>query len=90
MTSTRLVSGVIDAWLAAGLPANSPLDVAKVTAGVLCQHGMNGKSMYVEGGRAWEIEDNLDRLEPQWLGEEPSKSLAKGQEVLGDGTDWNG
>jgi hypothetical protein len=44
--------------------------------------------MYVEGGRAWEIEKNLDRLEPQWLGEEPARSLARGQAVLGSGMDW--
>jgi hypothetical protein len=44
--------------------------------------------MYVEGGRAWEIEKNLDWLEPQWLGEEPARSLARGQAVLGSGMDW--
>lgn len=40
--------------------------------------------MYVAGGRAWEIEGDLDRLEPQWLGEEPSRTLTLGQEVLKD------
>ena len=84
-----MVTGIQDAWLRAGLPANTPLDVAKVMAGVLCKEELNGKSMYVEGGRAWEIEENLDRLEPQWLGEEPSQSLARGQAVLGDGKDWS-
>lgn len=49
---------------------------------------LNGKSMYVEGGQAWEIEANINRLEPQWLGEEPSRSLVKGQAVLADGSDW--
>lgn len=86
---TYLVRGIEDSWFAAGLPANTSLDVAKVTAGMICDSDMNGKSMYVEGGRAWEIEDNLDRLEPQWLGDEPSRSLARGQEVLGDGTEWS-
>jgi hypothetical protein len=50
---------------------------------VACESNMNGKGIYVEGGRGWEIEDNINRLEPQWLGEEPSKSLAKGQQLLG-------
>ncbi|KAL3478508.1 hypothetical protein BJX99DRAFT_224248, partial [Aspergillus californicus] len=88
MTATGMVVGVQDGWLKAGMPVNSPMDVAKVTAAVLGDASLNGKSMYVEGGRAWEIEDNINRLEPQWLGEEPSKSLAKGQAVLGSGSNW--
>ena len=46
--------------------------------------GLNGKAFYVEGGRAWEVEDGINRLEPEWLGEEQSKSLAKGQATLGN------
>lgn len=83
-----MADGVCEGWVKAGLPLNTPLDVAKVTAGLLVDSSLNGKAMYVEGGRAWEIEGNLDRLEPQWLGEEPSRSLAKGQAVLGQGMDW--
>lgn len=55
-----------------------------MAAGVLVDDSLNGTSMYVEGGRAWEIEANLDRLEPQWLGEVPAKTLAQGQKVLKD------
>ncbi|KAJ5887732.1 hypothetical protein N7495_007773 [Penicillium taxi] len=88
MTHTGMVSGIQDAWFKAGLPVNAPKDVAMVAAGLIVDEKLNGKSMYVEGGRAWEIEDNIDRLEPQWLGEEASKSLAKGQAVLEDGSDW--
>lgn len=88
MTTTGMVGGIQRAWINADLPINSPMDVAKVTAGLLVDPQLNGKSMYVEGGRAWEIETNIDRLEPQWLGEEPSRSLAKGQAVLADGSDW--
>ncbi|KAL4772944.1 hypothetical protein BDW60DRAFT_216162 [Aspergillus nidulans var. acristatus] len=88
MTTTVMVKGIQDGWIKAGLPMNSPMDVARITAAVLGDATLNGTSMYVEGGRAWEIEANLDRLEPAWLGEEPSKSLAKGQAVLGSGMDW--
>ena len=83
-----MVAGIEEAWHKANLPTNRPLDVAKVIAGVVSSAELNGTSMYVEGGRAWEIERNLDRLQPQWLGEEPSRSLEKGQAVLGDGMDW--
>lgn len=88
MTTTGMVKGIQDGWFKAGLPVNTPMDVAKITAGLLVEPELNGKSMYVEGGRGWEIEGNLDRLEPQWLGEEPSRSLAKGQAVLADGSGW--
>ncbi|KGO74191.1 hypothetical protein PITC_084380 [Penicillium italicum] len=44
--------------------------------------------MFIEGGRAWEIELNIDRLETEWLGEVPSKVLAWGQELLDDGSIW--
>lgn len=75
-------------WRAAGLPINEPVDVARIIAGVACDPEMNGKAIYVEGGRGWEIEDNINRLESQWLGEEQALSLARGQEVLGAGMDW--
>ncbi|KAL4871485.1 hypothetical protein BDV12DRAFT_206229 [Aspergillus spectabilis] len=88
MTTTAMVKGVQEGWVKAGLPINSPMDVARVMAAVLGDNGLNGTSMYVEGGRAWEIEGGLDRLESQWLGEEPARSLARGQVVLGSGGDW--
>ncbi|PYH38822.1 putative 3-hydroxyacyl-CoA dehydrogenase [Aspergillus neoniger CBS 115656] len=66
-------------WMTQTHPA-----VAQVAAGVLVDDSLNGTSMYVEGGRAWEIEANLDRLEPQWLGEAPARTLAQGQKVLKD------
>ncbi|KAL4927996.1 putative 3-hydroxyacyl-CoA dehydrogenase [Aspergillus undulatus] len=88
MTTTAMVKGVQDGWFKAGLPVNSPMDVAMVIGKVLGDTELNGTSMYVEGGRAWEIEANIDRLEPQWLGEEPSRSLARGQAVLGSGSNW--
>ena len=88
MTDTALCSGIEKDWKRANLPVNTPLDVGRIMAGVVCQAGLNGKAMYVEGGRGWEIEDNIDRLEPQWLGVEQSETLKKGQQVLGDGRNW--
>jgi len=88
MTATAIVAGIEEEWYKAKLPVNQPVDVAKVIIDVTRSEGLNGKAMYIEGGRAWEVEDNLNRLEPQWMGEEPSRSLAKGQELLGNGTGW--
>ncbi|MCJ1400544.1 hypothetical protein MMC11_003750 [Xylographa trunciseda] len=88
MTATAIVAGIEEEWYKAKLPVNQPVDVAKVIMNVTRSEGLNGKAMYIEGGRAWEIEDNINRLEPQWMGEEPSRTLAKGQELLGNGTGW--
>ncbi|GES59640.1 putative 3-hydroxyacyl-CoA dehydrogenase [Aspergillus terreus] len=84
MTATRsgVPKKVGDRWAKEGLPISTPQEVALVSAGVLADDSLHGTSMYVEGGRAWEIEDNITRLEPQWLGEEPSRTLALGQKVL--------
>ena len=84
MTDTVMVSGFSEACKAEGLPVNSPSDVANIVLGVTCQAHLNGKSIWVEGGRGWEVEDNIDRLEPQWLGEEASLSLTRGQALLGE------
>ena len=48
----------------------------------------NGRAVFVEGGRGWDIEEGISATEPIWLGEKVSSTLAHGQEVLGNGTDW--
>lgn len=51
--------------------------------------GLNGGALFVEGGRAWEVEQGIDRTQPQWMGEELSKEFLRGQEVLGSGDKWS-
>ncbi|PLN77179.1 3-hydroxyacyl-CoA dehydrogenase [Aspergillus taichungensis] len=86
MTQSRsvLTKSVEDSWNKEGLPISTYQEVARVSAGVLGDSSLNGTSMFVEGDRAWEIERNIDRLEPQWLGKEPSRALGMGQTVLRD------
>lgn len=49
-----------------------------------------GKILWIAGGEAYEIEDSIQALEPQWLGEENSRVLAKGQGYLASqGTSWD-
>lgn len=88
MTQTDGIKKIEYQWREANLPINSPSQVAHISTAMLADTSLNGKSMFVEGGRAWEIEQNVDRLESQWLGEAPSKALAAGQELLGDGAIW--
>lgn len=100
---TRLVKGIEKGWAERGLPENEPEDVARSI--VLCataNRGQDrqihkgakmpfaGKILWISGGEAYEIEDSIQALEPQWLGEENSKILAKGQEYLASqGTSWD-
>lgn len=84
-----------DDWLKAGLPSNEPEDVAEAI--LICATANRGdgghthknavlpfvgKTVWVGGGRSYEIEDRIQALEPQWLGEENSRILAEGQRFL--------
>ena len=58
--------------------------MAAVIADLLCCKDLNGKVIYVAGGRAWEIQDAIDGLESQWLGVEQSAEYARGNQVYKD------
>lgn len=88
VTQTEAMKKIEQQWKKASLPTNTTREVSTVATGMLADASLNGTSMFVEGGRAWEIEGNIERLEAQWLGEAPSKSLAAGQELLDDGAIW--
>lgn len=88
VTQTESTKKIEAQWKNADLPTNTPDEVATVATGVLNDQSLNGTSMFVEGGRAWEIEHNIDRLESEWLGEAPSKVLGLGQQLLADGAIW--
>ena len=84
MTDTALAGSLPALFSAHDMAVNKAEDVGKVIVDVTQSKGLNGKNFYVEGGRAWEVEDNIDRLEPQWLGEQCSKDLARIGKLLGD------
>ncbi|KAI5271466.1 putative 3-hydroxyacyl-CoA dehydrogenase [Aureobasidium subglaciale] len=88
MTETRMVKGIDADWREAGLPRNKAIDVARVIAGAMVADSLNGEALYVEGGRAWGIEEGIEQTQPQWMGEKQSKDFQKGQEVLGTGDNW--
>ncbi len=44
--------------------------------------------MYIEGGRAWNIEAGLMALKPQWIGEKQNSDLDKGTLLMGSGEHW--
>ncbi|KAJ5779886.1 hypothetical protein N7457_007606 [Penicillium paradoxum] len=88
VTQTDSIQKVETQWRGADLPINTPDQVATVATGVLVDQSLSGTSMFVEAGRAWEIEQNITRLESEWLGEAPSEVLALGQRLLDDGSVW--
>jgi hypothetical protein len=65
MTVTRLVAGVEGLWEKAGLPSNTPKDIAIIMLGVIKDSSLNGEAIYVEGGRGWKLEENKIKLRPQ-------------------------
>jgi len=101
MTDTGMVDGIRETWKKEGLPVNSPEMVARVLVEVAIglpekrseacwegEEGYNGRAVFVEGGRGWDIEEGINDTEERWLSESVSKTLNRGQVVLGDGTDW--
>lgn len=88
MTRTRLVAGIEDDWHRAGLPSNTPEDVAGVIAGVFADRGVHGAALYIEGGNAWNIEEGLLQTRPEWLGAKQTADLDRGSELMGGGEHW--
>lgn len=102
-TETGMVKGIEAGWRSLNLPENAPEDVGKAI--LLCATAERGKErhkgtqnmrpfagkiVWVSGGEAYEIEDNLQSLEPKWLGEENSRVLRRGQDFLmSEGTSWD-
>jgi hypothetical protein len=88
MTRTRLVAGIEDVWASAGLPSNTAEDVASTIVGVLADGKVNGGTMYIEGGRTWNIEQGLLKTRHEWLGAEQEKAMDRGTELMGGGSHW--
>lgn len=82
-TKTAMTETFSAQWEEAQLPMNSALDVAQTIVGVASDTTVDGESVYVEGGNSWLFEENLRRLQPQWLGQSAYDNLMKGQAFLG-------
>lgn len=70
------------------MPSNTPEDVAKVIVGVLSEGKVNGGTMYIEGGRAWDVEAGITELRPKWIGEKQTADLDRGTALMGAGEHW--
>ncbi|CAK7230073.1 hypothetical protein SCUCBS95973_007450 [Sporothrix curviconia] len=87
-TDTQLLAGVKDRWVAEKLPLNQPVDVAQMILQCAADPSLNGKSVFVAGGRGYDTEEGYDKTQGQWMGEKLAEEWNRGQRVLGMGDGW--
>lgn len=75
-----LTDEVRETW--SGLPANTPLEVARGTLLPVVRPGLNGMSFFIHGESITEVEEKLHELQPLWLGAELDKNLQEGRRRL--------
>lgn len=81
-TDTQLL-GVKEKWVKEKMPLNTPTDVGKIILQCSADSGLNGKAVFITGGKFFDTEEGIDRTLPQWMGEQNAKEFLKGQELLG-------
>ena len=82
MTESLLTTSVVESFREHGHTQTAD-DCARFYLGVANNPSMNGKSIYVEGGKGWEFEDGLWKTMPSWLGEEPTRMLRDNMKAMG-------
>lgn len=82
-TDTQLLAGVKDRWIQEKLPLNQPENVAEMILQCAADETLNGKSVFVAGGKGYDTEEGYDRTQAQWMGEELTAEFNRGQKVLG-------
>ena len=82
-TDTQLLGGVKSRWVQEKMPMNTPEDVARMIVQCALDRSLNGKAVFVSGGRGFDTEEGIERTQPQWMGEKNSKEFQKGQDLLG-------
>ncbi len=82
-TDTQLLAGVREKWVREKMPMNAPADVARIILQCAADQALNGKAVFVSGGRGFDTEEGVERTQPQWMGRENSAVFQRGQEILG-------
>ena len=77
-----MVTGVIAAYKANGVPCDEPKDVAATFLHSLSTDA-TAEAFYVSAGKTYESETRLDEVKPQWLGQPLFDELMAGQNALG-------
>lgn len=82
VTASPMTIGIYEKFRDAGLYWQQPESVGRIVLGLQCAENMNGKSVYVEGGDGWEVEDSIYQAQPQWLGEEGTRRMRVNTEAV--------
>lgn len=72
-TDTQLL-GVKERWVQEKMPLNTPTDVGKIILQCSADKGLNGRAVFITGGRFFDTEEGVDRTLPQWMGEKTPRS----------------
>ncbi|KAH6670250.1 hypothetical protein F5X68DRAFT_248796 [Plectosphaerella plurivora] len=67
-TLTPFTAKVAPVWKEAGLPVNTPADVARAVVFLALNKEYHGKSIYVSNGGYTELEGPVQASRPSWLG----------------------
>lgn len=86
MTETGITESLMPLWKAGDLPLNTEEQVARVISELMRSKSSNGRALYVEGGRAWDIQEGLDGAEGEWWGKELSSEWARSRALVAQ---WN-
>ncbi|QKX53753.1 uncharacterized protein TRUGW13939_00833 [Talaromyces rugulosus] len=95
MTNTRMATPVMRLWEEYGVAGNEPQEIADY---VLTLSGTRsspyvgnifGLCVFVEAGKGWEIEKDLDKCSAEWIGAEMAENALKIEAALGNGSAWS-
>lgn len=81
-------------WDDRGLSVNNASQVSDYALTVAAltkvdnKEGLGCQAVYVEGGKGWEIQVGIDRIDSQWMGEAMSRNSVGVQDALGVGRGW--
>lgn len=87
LISTAMSRRIQHIWEEHGLPINSASEVADFALSLTASED-SGLAVEVEGGKGWEIESELERLDVQWMGAEFATNCANINKALGCGSSW--
>lgn len=82
-TDTAMLRGYVHLFRENGIPLNDVDDVALYVQQLSADAGLNGKAVYVVGGKGFDVEEGLERTLPEWLGKENAEAWDLQNEVFG-------
>ncbi|CAG9939955.1 unnamed protein product [Clonostachys rosea f. rosea IK726] len=94
LISTAMSAKIQHIWEENRLPINTANQVGDYALSLITKGQekdgsiRTGLAIYVEGGKGWEFESELDRLDEEWMGAEMARNCVEINRVLGVGAAW--